>query len=43
MEADIEQAQERLIKIKAEKDRITEDAKEILSTLEELTVCFNLF
>lgn len=38
MEADIEQMQDRLIKIKEDKDKITEEAKEVLAALEDLSV-----
>ncbi|XP_054270748.1 structural maintenance of chromosomes protein 4 isoform X2 [Macrosteles quadrilineatus] len=37
MEADIEQMQDRLIKIKEDKDKITEEAKEVLAALEDLS------
>lgn len=42
MEADIEEAQERLVKVKDEKDKLTEEAKNVLNVLENLSVstCF---
>lgn len=38
MEADIEQAQDRLVKLKDEKDKLTEEAKNVLQILEDLSV-----
>lgn len=44
METDIEQAQERLLKLKEESDKLVEDAKEVLAKIEELTVsCYSSY
>lgn len=43
MEADIEQAQERLLKVKDEKDKLTEEAKNVLQVLEDLSVSTHFY
>lgn len=43
MEADIEQAQERLVKVKDEKDKLTEEAKNVLHVLEDLSVSTHFY
>lgn len=43
MEADIEQAQERLVKVKDEKDKLTEEAKNVLQVLEDLSVSTHFY